>query len=105
MPSSSWWNSAKEKIVFYIIRSEFGIKDNPISIGRSESVNIHIDDHSLSRVQCEIKYIEGKWHLIDGYGGKKSTNGTWLYVDKPFQIYDGMMFKAGMLLFRARIYI
>jgi len=41
--------------------------------------------------------------ICDGDGTKTSTNGTWLFVENPTKIYDGMIFKAGQLLFKARI--
>ncbi len=41
--------------------------------------------------------------LKDGDGQKLSTNGTWLFVDELFQIYDKMIFKAGQTLFQARL--
>ena len=41
--------------------------------------------------------------LRDGDGKKPSTNGTWLFVDELFKIYDGMVFKAGQTLFRVKI--
>jgi hypothetical protein len=68
------------------------------------SCEIKFDDNSLSRLQCQIEYriydngtyfndidFEGQkipkgtpiWVLTDGdqSSNKKSTNGTWLYVD------------------------
>ena len=39
--------------------------------------------------------VNGTWILKDGTGEKQSTNGTWLFVDDLFKIYDGMTFKAG----------
>jgi len=35
--------------------------------------------------------------LRDG-DGKPSTNGTWLFVDEYFLIYDNMVFKAGQTI-------
>jgi hypothetical protein len=31
--------------------------------------------------------------------GKKSTNGTWLFVDELFPISENLFFKAGNTLF------
>ena len=64
------------------------------------SCSIKFDDNQLSRLQCTIEYVDGNWVLKDGDGTKQSTNGTWLFVDELFQIYDGMVFKAGQTLFR-----
>jgi hypothetical protein len=46
---------------------------------------------------------QGQWVLYDGDGAKLSTNGTWLFVDELFEIYDNMIFKAGQTLFRASL--
>ena len=45
----------------------------------------------------------GIWVLRDGdpANGKKSTNGTWLFVDELFPICDGLVFKAGQTMFES----
>ena len=43
------------------------------------------------------------WILFDGNGHKRSTNGTWLYVDDFFRVYDKMVFKACNCLFQANL--
>ena len=53
----------------------------------------------MSRYHCVITFSEG-WYMQDGDGKKFSTNGTWLFAEKSFEIYSGMMFKAGESLFR-----
>lgn len=42
-----------------------------------------------------IQEVNGSWILKDGTGDKLSTNGTWLFVDELFKVFDGMVFKAG----------
>mmetsp|Transcript_18130 Transcript_18130/g.30974 ORF Transcript_18130/g.30974 Transcript_18130/m.30974 type:complete len:88 (+) Transcript_18130:934-1197(+) len=85
------------------------------------SCQIKFDDNSLSRLQCQIEFKrfkqadeasyynsssqdgqqiaqgQGIWVLRDGdpANGKKSTNGTWLFVDEMFPMCDGLVFKAG----------
>ena len=71
-----------------------------ITIGRMPSCSIKFDDNQLSRMQCQIENVDGNWILRDGDGTKNSTNGTWLFVDELFKVYDGMVFKAGQTLFR-----
>lgn len=99
--------------------------DEIIKIGRMSQCQIKFDDNSLSRLQCQIEYRlyeenndfvyynavsldglpkkpgEGIWVLRDGdpSNGKKSTNGTWLFVDELFPICDNLVFKAGQTLF------
>ena len=50
-----------------------------------------------------ISYVNGSWILKDGDGTKLSTNGTWLFVDELYKIYNGMIFKAGQILFEAHL--
>ena len=35
-----------------------------------------------------ITFEDGNWILKDGDGAKLSTNGTWLFVDELFKVYD-----------------
>jgi hypothetical protein len=65
--------------------------------------DIKFDDNSLSRLQCSINFEGGNWIIKDGDGAKFSTNGTWLFVDELFKMYDQMIFKAGQTLFRANL--
>jgi hypothetical protein len=62
--------------------------------------DIRFEDNQLSRLQCTIAFENSSWRLRDGDGAKLSTNGTWLFVDELFPIYDKMIFKAGQTLFR-----
>lgn len=59
------------------------------------------------RLAFRIKYkndASQNWVLYDGGGpDKKSTNGTWVYVDDQFRIYDQMVFRACNYLFKARL--
>ena len=50
-----------------------------------------------------IVFYEGNWILKDGDGTKASTNGTWLFADELFKIYDNMIFKAGLTLFKTTL--
>lgn len=79
----------------------FTKKNSPIIIGRGTEASIRLISNSLSRIHCRLESIKNKWHIIDGDGKKRSTNGTWLYADDPFPIHDGMVFKAGLLLMKA----
>lgn len=72
-------------------------------MGRGSEAVLQVKNQSLSRIQCKLE-CEETWLLSDGDGTKKSTNGTWLYVDEPFEIYDNIVFKAGNLLFRVTIH-
>lgn len=77
--------------------------DKPVLIGRMADCNIKFDDNSLSRYQCSLLFVEDKgWFATDGDGKKCSTNGTWLFVDELFEIFNNMVFKAGQTLFQAQ---
>jgi hypothetical protein len=80
----------------------FEPKDKRVLIGRLNDCDIKLDDTNLSRYQTEVIY-KNKWTLNDGCAGKRSTNGTWLFVDKPFILQNDTVFKAGKTLFKTRI--
>jgi pSer/pThr/pTyr-binding forkhead associated (FHA) protein len=86
---------------------EYGFhpSDEIILIGRMADCRIRFGDSNLSRYQCNIIYSHHTkaWIIKDGVGEKKSTNGTWLYVEEEFEIYDKLIFKAGKTLFEAHI--
>jgi hypothetical protein len=50
-------------------------------------------------MQASIKCEDGYWRLTDGYHGKVSTNGTWIYLNDDFEIFDSMVFKANQTIF------
>jgi pSer/pThr/pTyr-binding forkhead associated (FHA) protein len=72
---------------------------SPVRVGRMVDCGVRFDETSLSRYQCLVSYVGGRWQLEDGDGQKGSTNGTWLYVDDYFEVTDGMVLKAGQSLF------
>ena len=77
--------------------------DKPVLVGRMTDCHIKFDDNSLSRYQCSLLFVEDKgWFVMDGDGKKCSTNGTWLFVDELFEIFNNMVFKAGQTLFQAQ---
>jgi len=48
---------------------------------------------------------ENSWILYDGAGqpDKRSTNGTWVYVDDNFRLYDSVVFRGCNYLFTVQI--
>lgn len=87
--------------------STFTTRDSPIKIGRIPDCTVWIDDMNLSRCQCIAEYVDNGWVVRDGDGKKASTNGTWyglnrLFADDDYEIFDGMIFKAGQTLFSVR---
>jgi pSer/pThr/pTyr-binding forkhead associated (FHA) protein len=81
----------------------FTTKDDTILVGRMVDCRVRFDDNSMSRYQCSIFHDERGWVLVDGMGDKKSTNGTWLFVEEDYEIFDKLVFKAGKTLFQVQI--
>lgn len=46
---------------------------------------------------------DDQWMAIDGYSGKQSTNGTWIYLNEDFEVYDGVSFKANQTIFSVKL--
>ena len=46
---------------------------------------------------------DSTWIVYDGDGSKQSTNGTWVFMEQLFLVYDGMVFKAGQTLFECSL--
>ncbi|CAG9321255.1 unnamed protein product [Blepharisma stoltei] len=89
--------------IFYFNEPDY--RNSAIRIGRTPNCEIQIDDTLISKIQCTIYYEDEKWILADGdlEIHKLSTNGTWLYLNESFEIYDGMVFKSNHTLFQAAI--
>ena len=85
------------------VTSYFKNEGQEIIIGRTPNCDIRIDDKLLSKTQAHIKYVDKNWKLFDGYNGKNSTNGTWIYLNEEFEIYDGMTFKANQTIFNVNV--
>ncbi len=82
-----------------------------IRIGRKKYNNdIELDDHLVSKVNCNIQYDENNgWKINDGNeiisetGESKithSTNGTWILAIDDFRIYENMVFKCNFNIFK-----
>ena len=51
-----------------------------------------------------INYKEDEgWILIDGQKNKPSTNGTWIYINDQYTIYNKMIFKTNQNIFQVNI--
>ena len=90
--------------------------DKHILIGRTPDCHVKINDKLLSKIQSHIRlqmnfstaeqsdgeeYLQ--WTLFDGYRGKTSTNGTWLYINHDTMLRDGLVFKANQTIFSCKI--
>lgn len=89
--------------VFYFRPDETESVTTTIRIGRSNHCDVVIEDPVLSKQQAHIYFCHSRecWILEDGAPGGQhnSLNGTWLYLNEDFEMYDGMMFKVNQVLF------
>ena len=69
----------------------FDTKKNLIKIGRSKRCDIILNSLEYSRIQTCIFFNKNEkmWYIKDGIGDKSSMNGTWLFINFPWEIsYD-----------------
>ena len=57
----------------------------------------------LSKAQATIKFENGGWLLTDGFEGRESTNGTWLYLNEDCDIEEGLVVKSNQTFFEAHL--
>ena len=76
-----------------------------IVIGRTPDCDIRINDKLLSKNQAHIAFSPDQtaWWLVDGFNNKRSTNGTWLYLNEDFKMHSGMIFKANQTIFNVEL--
>ena len=75
-----------------------------IRIGRikNDETDFAFEDEDVSRKQCMIIYEDNNWFIEDGDGNKSSSNGTWFYPEKYFNIYDGLIIRIGTTSFQCQ---
>ena len=79
-------------------------KKQQIRIGRikNEETDFALEDDDVSRKQCMIIYEDNNWYIVDGDGEKPSSNGTWFYPEKYYNITDGLVVRIGTTLFECQ---
>ena len=79
-------------------------KKQIIRIGRikNEETDFAFEDGDVSRKQCMIIFEDNNWYIIDGNGENPSSNGTWFYPEKFFNISDGLIVRMGTTLFECK---
>ena len=79
-------------------------KNQIIRIGRikNEETDFIFEDGDLSRKQCMIIFDDNNWYIVDGNGEHPSSNGTWFYPEKFFNIIDGLIIRMGTTLFECK---
>ncbi len=91
-------DSQSESSTHFEFNSE---EKDTIVIGREFDCDISIEDKMLSKTHCML-YYDNEWRIKDGYEGKQSTNGTWMYLEEETEINEGMVFKANHNLFECK---
>lgn len=68
-----------------------------VKLGRDTKSDIILESYAFSRVHASFFYDENteKWYIQDGFEGKKSTNGTWIYLDWKWKIEKKLHFRIG----------
>ena len=90
----------KEVIIEYgknenLTQVEFNCdKKKEFYIGRKQDSDIELGENQISREQAMIYYENDNWYIKDG-GERPSGSGTWLFINKKYQIQDSFIFKIG----------
>ena len=93
--------NGKELIIEYgknenLTQVEFNCeKKTEFYIGRKQDADIEITDTQVSREQAMIYYENNNWYIKDGGKEKPSVSGTWLFLDKKYEIKSDMIFMVG----------
>jgi len=84
---------------------EYSIADSPITIGRVKCT-IKVNSSICSKKHTTLTYSEDDecWYIADGHKTKKSTNGTWIMLDRKFAIESDSFFKMGANIFSVKLY-
>ncbi len=79
-------------------------KKQIIRIGRikNDEIDFNFNDEDVSRKQCMIIFEENNWYIVDGNGIQPSSNGTWFYPEKYFNIINGLIIRIGTTLFECK---
>lgn len=80
-----------------IVSFLYGLAKESVKIGRSKDCDIILKSLAYSRIQNYIYYKEDEniWYIHDGFYDKKSMNGTWLFINFPFEISSNTKLRIG----------
>jgi pSer/pThr/pTyr-binding forkhead associated (FHA) protein len=81
-------------------------KKQEIRIGRikNEETDFVFEDDDVSRKQCMIIFEDNNWYIVDGNGINPSSNGTWFYPEKYFNVNEGLIIRIGTTLFECHYF-
>ncbi len=69
---------------------------------KSDEIEFEFEDEDVSRKQCMIIFEDNNWYIVDGDGENHSSNGTWFFPEKYFNINDGLIIRIGTTLFECQ---
>ena len=67
-----------------------------VRIGRNKENEVFLDGYAYSRIHTTFYNTNNDWYIIDGSHDKCSTNGTWIYLDKEWNIEDDISIRVGV---------
>jgi hypothetical protein len=70
-------------------------KKNEFYIGRKQDSDIELGENEISREQAMVYYENENWYIKDGGKEKPSGSGTWLFLDKRYEINNDIIFLVG----------
>ena len=91
----------KEVIIEYgknenLTQVEFNCeKKKEFYIGRKQGSDIELPESEISREQAMIYYEKDNWYIKDGGKEKPSGSGTWLFLEKRYEITNNIIFMVG----------
>ena len=79
----------------------FNTEKNLIKIGRSKICDVILKSVEYSRIQTSFYFNEKNktWYIKDGFGNNQSMNGTWIFINFPWEISYHNKVKIGNNLF------
>ena len=70
-------------------------KKTEFFIGRKDNSDILLNDNGISREHAMIYYENENWYIKDGGKENPSKSGTWLFLEKSYEIKSDMVFMVG----------
>ena len=84
-------NRSNNKELIICLKPQFKNED----IGRKQGSDIELPESEISREQAMIYYEKDNWYIKDGGKEKPSGSGTWLFLEKRYEITNNIIFMVG----------
>ena len=66
------------------------VSEKKYTVGRKTDCDLFLNDTNISRVHMTISCSHNSWYIEDGFEGKASSNGIWMFIQEPIEIENGM---------------